>query len=257
MAAVGLAAGIPLLAPLGDLTGGGLGLGALFTTIFLYNIMLAVFNLLPAFPLDGGRIFRALLAMRLDYVRATNIAATIGRILAVGLGLYGLFAGGLFTILVALFIYTAAGAEAREAAVRGALRGHTVQNAYSPSVYRLAPTTTIQQAANLMLYGGQRNFPVVDGERLVGFLAYQDLVAAVRTSPAYTPVDQIMRTDVAPLEPSLDLYEAQHRLREQEVEALPVAGRGRFLGLIGLGQIEQYLRLLKVAPNVITQGQSA
>ncbi len=257
MGAVALGLGISVENPFLILSGlGGLTLTSLFIYVFYYNIVLALFNLIPAFPLDGGRVFRSLLAMRLDYVRATTIASTVGQVIAVMLGIYGLFSGGIFLVLIAVFIFTAGRQEAQMVRVRSVLRGVKVQQAYSPSVYQLNRDSTVQQATNLMIYGGQRNFPIVDSESLIGFLPHGDLMGAMQTAAPHSRVENLMRRDVEPVEPGDNLFEVQRKLGELQLEALPVAIGNRFLGLITRRQIADVHRLLQKTPNAILQGQS-
>jgi Zn-dependent protease/CBS domain-containing protein len=223
-------------------SGAGLTGTAVFVYVFVYNIFLAVFNLIPAFPLDGGRIFRALLAMRLDYVRATNIAATVGRVSAIFLGIYALFNGGIFLIFIAFFIYMAAGQEASYVRQRGALQGFHVRDIFSPSAYTVTPYTTLQQAVNLMMISGQGSFPVVQDERLEGFITQRDLSHAMQTRGAHAWANMIMRRNVAPVTPSMPILDVQERLHEEQLDALPVVENGRYAGLIGRWQINQLLR---------------
>jgi Zn-dependent protease len=222
----------------------GLTATAVFAYIFVYNIFLAVFNLIPAFPLDGGRIFRALLAMKLDYVQATTIAATVGRVVAVLLGIYALLNGGIFLVFIAVFIYTAAGQEAAAVRARNVLRGYSVQDAYSPSAYTLTPYTTLQQAVNLMMVSGQSNFPVVENETLAGFVTQQELGEAMQTRGGHTWTNMIMRRNVAPVSPTTPLLAVQKRLETEQLGALPVVENGRYLGLIGQWQIRHFFMLL-------------
>jgi stage IV sporulation protein FB len=249
---------INLTNPLGMMGGQvGIGADALFSYIFVYNIFLAVFNLIPAFPLDGGRIFRALLALRLDYVRATEIASRIGRALAVFLGLYGLATGGLFLALIAVFIFMAAGQEAAYVRNRRALRGYTVQEVYSPSVLRLEPSSSLQHAANLMLVGRQTSFPVVVGDELVGFLPYDALMDGLQRGGAAAPVEDIMRRDVESVTPADELVDVSKRMEQARVDALPVISAGRFLGLVSQAQIDMLKRLASASPNVTPRPHAA
>ncbi len=237
----------------------GLTATAVFAYVFVYNIILAVFNLIPAFPLDGGRIFRALLAMKLDYIQATNIAAAVGRGVAVLLGIYALFTGGIFLVLIAVFVYMAAGQEAAAVRTRRTLRGYAVQDAYSPSAYTLTPYTSLQQAVNLMMMSGQSNFPVLENEALTGFVTQQDLSAAMQTRGGHTWTNMIMRRDVAPVSLATPLLEVQKRLETEQLGALPVVENGRYVGLIGQWQIRHFFSLLvnkaSVRPTII-QSQS-
>jgi Zn-dependent protease len=258
MGLIVLGAGLPLFNPL-LVSGGavGFGLEALFSYIFFYNIILALFNLLPAFPLDGGRIFRSLLALKLNYVQATTIAATVGRVLAIMLGLYGLFNGGFFLLFIAIFIFTAGGQEAQMVRVRSAMRGISVEQVYSRSAYYLTPYHTVQQALNLMILGrGQTDFPVVDGDRLVGFLTREDLLRARQTAAPHSYVSAFMQ-DVEPASAADDLYQVQRRMLEDKVESLPVVSAGRYLGLITQQQLLAGLNAIRSTPGVIPQSQSA
>ena len=244
-----LAAGLPV--------GGDFGLLALFNYVFVANLVLAAFNLLPAFPLDGGRILRALLALRLDYGRATALAAGVGRVAAVALGLYGFLNGAIFTILIAFFIYNAAGQEAGYVRYRRLLQGYTVRHAYSPSAYRLEPATTVRGATDLMLLGGQSSFPVVEEGRLLGFLPAAELTRALSTQRPFTSVTEVMRRDVAPLSSELPLFDAEQRLMTEGMNALPVADDGHYLGLLTRDHIVALRRALLATPHVAVRPAAA
>jgi Zn-dependent protease/CBS domain-containing protein len=236
-------------------------LGTTFLTLFSYiyvsNIFLALFNLLPAFPMDGGRILRALLAMRIDYAQATRIAAGVGRIIAVFLGIFGLLNGNFFLIFIAFFIFGAATQESQVTQVRHQLQGYTVQQAYTTSSYRLEITYSLQQAANMMTYSGQQDFAVVHGEQLVGFLPYTKLQEALRTYPSHTSISTIMERDINPVSPTTDIFSVQQRLLKENANALPVAaGDGRFLGLITRRHIADFYRLVQEKPPIIPGPQS-
>ncbi len=236
---------------------GGVSFAALFTYIFVYNIFLALFNLLPAFPMDGGRIFRSLLAMRLEYVRATKIAATVGRGVAILMGIYGLFNGGFFMVLIAVFIYTGATAEERMVKLRGSLRGYTVQQSYSPSVYQLSPYHNLQHVVDFMLMSGQSSFPVSQGELYVGFLTRERLEQALKTRGRHTWISDVMRRDVRPVGLTTDIYAVQQRLDAERLEALPVVENGRCLGIITRRNIQELYRFSRIAPGSLPKTQSA
>jgi stage IV sporulation protein FB len=259
MLAVAVALGIDFGALISGFTGlTGATLMALFSYVFISNIFLAIFNLIPAFPMDGGRILRALMAMRLEYARATKLAATVGRGFAVLFGMYGLLNGNLFMIFIAIFIYGAGTQEVRMSALKQVLRGHTVEQAFSSTTYRLEPSYTLQQAANMAAYSGQSSFAIVSGDKLVGFLPQEELQKALRTHPTYTPVSEVMLTGIRPVKPSSDLYMVQERMQEERLDALPVVSEiGRFLGTISRHQIAELFRVVKSQPPIITGSQSA
>jgi Zn-dependent protease len=237
--------------------GGDFGPLALFNYVFVANLVLAAFNLLPAFPLDGGRILRALLALRLDYGRATTLAAGVGRVAAVALGIYGFLNGAIFSVLIAFFIYSAAGQEAGYVRYRRLLQGYTVRHAYSPGAYRLEPATTVRGATDLMLLGGQNSFPIVAEGRLLGFLPAAELTRALATQRPFTPVTEVMRRDVAPLSSELPLFEAEQRLMTEGMNALPVADDGHYLGLLTRDHIVALRRALLATPHVTARPAAA
>jgi Zn-dependent protease/predicted transcriptional regulator len=220
----------------------GLTITAVFAYIFAYNIFLALFNLIPAFPLDGGRVFRALLAMKLDYGLATNIAATVGKALAVMMGLYGLTNGGIFMVFIAMFIFTAASQEAKMVKHRVSLQGFTVHDVYSTSAYTLTPYHRLDQAVQLMMMSGQSSFPVVNNDNLEGFITRKDLSEAMKSRGGHTWANMIMRQDIAPVSPLLPLEEAQKRMIMEELDALPVVENGLYLGLLTHWNINQVVQ---------------
>jgi Zn-dependent protease len=153
--------------------------GGLLVQLFWVNVMLAGFNLLPAFPMDGGRVLRALLAMRMDYVRATQLAANIGQAMAVLFAIAGMF-GNPFLILIALFVWIGANQESALVQMRTALSGIPVQRAMVTTFATLRPEEPISTAARYVLETFQHDFPVVDAEgRVAGILTRRELVAAL------------------------------------------------------------------------------
>jgi Zn-dependent protease len=237
---------------------GTFSLLALFSYVFIYNIFLGVFNLLPAFPMDGGRVLQALLAMRLDYVRATKIAATVGRGIALLMGLYGLMTGSFFMMLIAVFIYTMAGQEAATVEVTHTLRGSTVQQAYNDSVHRLHPHYPAQQAVNIMMFSGESTLPVTQDGLLVGLVTRAQLLEILQTGGQDILVGEIMKRDITPVSLQSEITAVQQRLNEEGLDALPVVGHGQFLiGLITRRHIADLYRLLSIASRSRPRVQSA
>jgi Zn-dependent protease/CBS domain-containing protein len=228
-----------------------LSLLSVFNYVFISNLFLGVFNLLPAFPMDGGRVLRALLATRLPYVRATTIAVGIGQVLAWLLGLWGFLGGGFFLILIAIFIYMGAGQEGRMVQVRNVLGSLTVDQAYSRQARSISPEATLREAVQLTLTTFQADFPVCDSTQLVGLLTHAALVEALdRTGPA-TPVKSVMLTDIAPVTPDDGLFTVQQRMQENNLDALPVVEEGSFLGLITSRDINELYRLVSRQPDLL------
>src|SRR5262249_21528695 len=158
------------------------------------NLFLAVFNLIPAFPMDGGRVLRALLAARMGYGRATEIAAVIGQGAAFALGFIGLFSNPLL-IFIAIFVYLAASSEAHLVAIRTMSRGVPVSAAMMTQFARLTPEAHVDQAVETLLRTSQSEFPVVDAAgKPVGLLSRGDLVRALKELGPAAKVADAMTT---------------------------------------------------------------
>jgi stage IV sporulation protein FB len=175
------------------------------------NIFLVVFNLIPAFPMDGGRVLRALLAMRRSHADATRIAARIGQGAAFLFALLGLFVNPML-IVIGLFIYLAATAEAQHVAFRDGTQTLPVRAVMMSSLEALSPSSTLDDAVDMMLRTSQKEFPVVDGSGLPrGLLTRDGLIVALRKGEPATPVLDVMTRDLPtirdwqPLEPALAL----------------------------------------------------
>jgi len=243
---IGLADPSALLTNMFELT-----TSSVFTYVFGANIFLGLFNLIPAFPMDGGRVLRAILASRMNYTRATVIAASVGQSLALMLGLWGFLGGGFFMILIAIFIYMGAGGERQTVQVRRALEGLTVAQAFSREAQSLSPQSTVQDAVNLTLSTFQADFPVCDDEQLVGLLTYNRLVQALDRHGPDTLVEKVMETEFEPVRPDEPMFAVQQRLAEKKLDALPVVDSGQFLGLITNRDINELYRLASSQPDLI------
>jgi Zn-dependent protease len=250
LAVLGLAYGQDLGLQLALRLPDGITFGAVFSYIFAANLFLGLFNLLPAFPMDGGRILRSLLAMRIDYFRATSLAVTIGQGMAVLMGLWGFFGGGgFFLIFIAVFIFGAAGQEGRLAQMRRVLGDITVRDAYSRQVQSLTPQSTLREAISLTMSSIQSHFPIRDGERLIGILTSNRLAEALRNAGSEALAARFMRTDLESVAPDEKLYVAQQLLGEAESEALPVVENGQFLGLVTMQDVRKVYRLASRWPG--------
>jgi len=219
--------------------------------VFASNLFLAVFNLLPAFPMDGGRVLRALLATRMPYARATATAVTIGQSLAWLVGLWGFLQGNFFLILIAVFVYVGAGQEGQSVQLRSALGGLTVEQAYSRNAMSLAPQATLREAVELTLNTFQSDFPICDGERLVGLLTYSQLIKGIDKHGPDIPLSQVMLVSVEPVKPLDGLLEVQRRLAAEKLDALPVVDEGNFMGLITSRDIVEVYRLISSRADLL------
>lgn len=214
--------------------------------LFASNLLLGFFNLLPAFPMDGGRVLRALLATRLTYPRATAIAASVGQGLALLMGLWAFMRGDFFLILVGIFIYTGASQERNLVLSRSALAGFKVRQAFSRQARALSPQDELAKAVELTLHGFQADFPVCDGEQVVGILTHSRLVQSLTRHGASIKVGEVMDEAFTPLSPNQSLTEAQRQFAENRTDALPVIEDGRFLGLLTARDLLEMLQLAAI-----------
>jgi len=201
--------------------------------LYFVNRVLVVFNLIPAFPMDGGRVFRAFLAMRLDYARATNIAATVGQGFAFAGGLYGLLHGVPMLVLVAVFVYLGAQNEAALAQMKSISSGLRVSAAMVTRFEALPRTATLHDAVEVLLHTSQHDFPIVDdGGSVCGVLTRDDLVVALRKTGAETPVAEVMRVGIPSIHHTMHFDRAFAIMQESNSPALPVVDRtGKLIGL--------------------------
>jgi Zn-dependent protease/CBS domain-containing protein len=213
------------------------------------NLMLVAFNLLPAFPMDGGRVLRALLATRMAYARATRVAASIGQTMAflfalVGLfGIPGLYAPNPLLILVAFFVWIGAAQESRIVQIQRTLSGVTVAQAMLTDFRTLAPGDTLATAIELTLTGTQRDFPVVDAGRIEGVLEQGDLLAALARGGPDTRVADVMRREFERMDVAEDLVTAFQRLRMSSSNSAPVMTQDRLVGLVTRENVGELLAI--------------
>jgi Zn-dependent protease/CBS domain-containing protein len=197
------------------------------------NVMLFVFNLIPAFPMDGGRVLRALLAIGLGYTRATRVAASIGQGLAVIFAFIGLM-GNPLLVLIAVFIFLAASGEAGYVQARDYTRGYLASHAMITAYQTLNPTSTADDAAALLLRTTQQEFPVVDGAGgLRGMVLRQDLIRTLQETGGSTPVLEFMTRDVPTVPENACLDNVYQQLQRQGQRTVGVVdSQARLLGYI-------------------------
>jgi Zn-dependent protease/CBS domain-containing protein len=218
--------------------------------LLVANVFLAVFNMIPAFPMDGGRVLRALLAMRMGSVKATRIAATIGQALAVALGFAGFF-GNPILIFIAIFVYMAAGAEDEAVAFRSATAGTTVADAMVTTYASLPLTATVADAVDCLLRTTQEEFPVVDGwGRPAGILTRPHLIAALRDKGERASVIDVMAPPSDPLRDGEPLARALEALQKSGRMALPVVEpEGRLVGMLTHANVAEMMMIRAARPD--------
>jgi stage IV sporulation protein FB len=201
--------------------------------LFWVNVTLVVFNLIPAFPMDGGRVLRALLGYRMSHRRATEIAATIGQVLAMGLGFVGLVGGAPLLAFVALFVWLGAGAESQAVRMRDLSRGLIAADAMVSRFETLPVDARIGDGVERLIRTAQADFPVVDGAgRMRGMLMRADLIRALSEGGTEAPVLEAMRRDIPTLPERAPLEAGMELLQQSGGPVGVVDGAGRLVGLL-------------------------
>jgi len=214
------------------------------------NLFLAVFNMIPAFPMDGGRVLRALLATRMGHLRATEVAASIGQLVAFGLGFLGLF-GNPLLIFIAVFVYLAASSESQLVAIRAMSRDVPVAAAMMTEFATLTPDEHIDAAIETLLRTSQSEFPVIDADhRLVGILDRDGMIRALKTLGPDARVQQAMTTDVPTVGNRSCLEDAFRILQEKSAPAVGIVdAAGRLAGLITSETVGEMLMVQHALPK--------
>lgn len=227
------------LQPLGELSVTG---GSFTERLMVVNLFLALFNMLPAFPMDGGRVLRSLLAMRMDYTQATQIAAGLGQAMALLFGFLGFF-GNPFLLFIAFFVWIGAAQEASMVQMKSALGGIPVSRAMLTDFQTLSLRDSLARAVELILRGSQQDFPVVEDEGVVGVLTRADLLIALAQRGQEVPVTEVMRREFQTVGPDEMLETAFARLQSCECHTLPVAHRKRLVGLVTMDNVGEFLMI--------------
>ena len=226
--------------------------GNFLNKLMVVNVWLVAFNLLPAFPMDGGRVLRALLATRIEYTRATQVAARVGQMMAFLFGLIGLFTNP-FLVFIALFVWMGAEQEAAMVQMRSSLGGIPVARVMLTDFRALGPDDTLSTAIDHILAGWQQDFPVVFGDHVLGVLRREDLMRALAQGGTGALVRDAMQRDI-PTTDSHDMLEsALARLRECNCRSLPVVHGGRLVGMLTMENVGEFLMI----QSALRQARSA
>lgn len=218
--------------------------GDFLARLMWVNVLLVVFNMLPAFPMDGGRILRSVLAMRLEYALATEVAARVGQAMAILFGLLGLFVGNVFLMLIALFVFLGAEAESQAAKMRSAFRGLNVADAMMSQFVTLRPDDSLERAAEELLAGSQQEFPIVDDDgRVVGVLRRAELFTALRAGGLDAPIRNAMKQGCPVVSPTEPLERVYERMQEAGCSALPVVWGGRVVGMVSAENVGELVMI--------------
>jgi len=210
--------------------------------LFIVNIILAVFNLIPAFPMDGGRVLRALLSMRFERSTATNIAAKIGQFLAI-LFVFAGFFYNFWWIFIGLFIFLGAGAEANFEATRMALSKYKVRDALMHQFTKLHAYETIERAVAILLDGQEKEFLVEQDNEIIGVVTRNEIIQGLKEFGQNANINRIVNRDYLTLTPDMELQEAYQKMAQANASISPVMEAGELIGVIDMENITEVVML--------------
>lgn len=219
--------------------------GRLPEFLFLANAVMLAFNLVPAFPMDGGRVLRAGLAMAMPYARATRFASLTGQAIAIVFAVVGIVFHAWVLVFIALFVFVTAGEERALVQTRTSLAGLPVSAAMVTAFVSLETRHELAYAVDLLLASEQRDFPVLEDGQLLGMLSRDDLLRGMGSEGPGSPVGRLVRLDVSPLEASMPLDAALQRMSAARAAALPVVSRGRLVGMLTIENVRELLLVLE------------
>lgn len=225
--------------PLNEVT---IASGSFLERLLIVNIILVVFNMLPAFPMDGGRVLRAFLATLMPYTRATHLAASVGQAMALMFGLIGLFINPLL-IFIALFVWIGASQEASMVQMKSALGGIPVHVAMITQYSTLSPDDSLDDATGLILSGSQQDFPIVQDHQVVGILTRTDLLTSLSSKERSTKVSEVMQREFETVEPSDMLETAFQRLQSCECRTMPVIQQSELVGILTMDNVGEFIAI--------------
>jgi Zn-dependent protease/CBS domain-containing protein len=213
------------------------------------NVTLAVFNMLPAFPLDGGRVLRALLGFRMSFAKATNVASTVGKGMAVLMGLGGLFGGSFLLIFVALFVYMAASQEAKGVELFDALERVAVRQIMDTEVPAVRPDAHVDDLVAMMLQTQATGFPVVADDTVLGVVTLEDIQSVPEAERSLTRIEDVMTTDVDTVTPAERASNAMRKMMDEDLGRLLVVENGRLAGVLTRSSLMQAFEILQILPR--------
>jgi len=222
----------------------GITLQGFVTYMLIINVLLALFNLLPAFPLDGGRVLRSILAQYMPYMKATRVAVTTGQVFAFILGITGLLLGAWLWLIIAVFIYFGAEQEGRGTEVKTVLSKLTAGQAVEANAKALSPDQPLSEVVAIVLHSFQEDFPVLDGDRIIGVLTRANLIGGLHNIGPEAQVAQVMEKDFPIVEASALFSEVYEKMSASGVKAMPVVNGGQLLGMVTLEHLSEVFMLL-------------
>ena len=222
---------------------GGLEHTPILEALLIANLTLAVFNMIPAFPMDGGRVLRAALGLRMSEAMSTQIAGGIGQGLAVIFGIVGLFTQGYILMLIAFFVFLGASQEVSSTVTRSFLHGHILADAMQTNFKMMSSGESLQSAADMMIHGSQRDFPIMNGDEVIGVLTRNQIAQGLAAdgSTGYVAGWMIRNFKVAeadlPLEMALDMFP------QNDTSPILVMEQESLIGMVTMENLSEFIML--------------
>jgi len=221
-----------------------------FAGLIGVNIMLAIFNLIPAFPMDGGRVLRGILATRMDYVRATSAAVAVGQGLAMLFILFGVFFNW-WLALIGLFLYIGAGSEKQQVILKSLLHDVPAEEVMVREFRALRPDQLLSEALEQFYHGCQEDFPIISEQGLEGILTRDRILSSVHEKGLDVPVSEVMDVSFTSVDPQTSLEDVYKALLSKQKTAVAVVDRGHFEGIVCLDGISRYFMVKAALGNSV------
>jgi len=203
--------------------------------IAFYNIFLGLFNLVPAFPMDGGRILRAWFAMRMPYIEATRRAVAVGKTFAIAMGIFGLFVAPIL-IVIAIFIYLGASGEEKATIISITLEGVKVRDVMTgvPDVIYVLPDWTLKELIDVMFKTRHMGYPVQESQTspVLGVITFSDVQRVPASERATTRVEDVMKREIVSIRPDADAFDALKRMSSRNLGRLIIMEEGQMVGIV-------------------------
>lgn len=223
-------------------------IGELVDALVNANLVLAVFNLIPAFPMDGGRVLRSILSLFFPFARATAVAAMLGQILAVGFVLVGLVTNP-FLVLIGIFIFFGAESEGRTVRVKNMLRDVFVEDVMVTDFVNIGPEDTVARCLENVYHRKQEDFVVECEGRLIGLVARKDWLEALHSDGPQAKVENIMRRHFITVIPKTPLSRLYQDLWHLKQGVFPVMENGKLVGLLTTEDVSRFLMVQAIRQN--------
>jgi len=222
--------------------------GNFLITLLIMNILLVVFNMIPAFPMDGGRVLRALLAMNMSRVKATEWAVNIGKGFAILFVFWGLSSNP-FLIFIALFIFLSAQAELDHVRSRNYLKNYQVRDVLMKDFTLIDEASPLSHAIRILLNGQEKQFLVSDGKNITGYLTKNDIIEGLTKQNDQIAVEKIAKTNVTWIEMDDSIEEVRMLMMREGLVIMPVGVQGRMDGIVDIDNINEFLLIQRALQN--------